>query len=88
MSDEIYQLDLRIVRGPKGGFAIAHLGDEGKLESVVQFVGNLNELMGSVSNEISEWNKETERNIAARFAEQNPTVTALPVRRGLFGRRS
>ena len=89
MSDpnEIYLFKMQVMRGPKGGYAVAHLDDDGKIETVVQFVGNLNELLGSVSTEISEWNRETERDIQTKFAELNPTVAALP-RRGLFGRRA
>jgi hypothetical protein len=70
-ADETYQIDIRIVRLPRGGYVLAEIGEHG---GPVQAVSNLNELVGALSSHVGDWNKDMDRLIKARFEDENPNV--------------
>jgi hypothetical protein len=82
--DDRFEVTIRVMRFPKGGYVMAETGQHG---GPVQAVSTLHELTGALSAHLQDWDRDMATKIAARYAELNPTVAALP-RRGLFGRRS
>lgn len=70
-ADQTYQLDIRIVRLPRGGYVLAEVGEHG---GPVQAVSNLNELIGAMSGHVGDWNRDMDRLIKADFEDQHPNV--------------
>lgn len=80
--DESFEVTIRVVRLPRGGYVIAETGRHG---GPVQAVTSFNEMTGALSDFLRIWDADMSKQITARYAEENPTVV-LP-KRGFFQRR-
>ena len=69
--DQSFQLDVRIVRLPRGGYVLAEVGEHG---GPVQAVSNLNELVGALSSHVSDWDRDMSRLMRAQSEDENPNV--------------
>ena len=72
-TEQTYEVALKIVRLPKGGYVLAEIGEHG---GPVQAVSNLNELIGAISGHLLDWDKDVNRLIKAQFEDENPNVVA------------
>ena len=80
--DETFEVTIRFVRLPRGGYVIAETGTRG---GPVQAVTRFDEMVSAVGGFLKIWDDDMSRQITARYQEENPTLV-VP-KRGFFQRR-